>query len=998
MRVLYVEDDTLDADLTCRTLKKSAPEIVVDVVANLRDARARLEQVPLAYDLVLTDMRLPDGNGLVLLGHIRAQNFPLPVVMVTGSGDEEAVVTALHAGASDYVVKRADYLERLPATLNGAVDNFRAAAARQSRTIRVLYAEHDLYDIDLVRRQLARHAPQFQVEIAQSAAQIFDRLPAHGPTCDFDLLLLDYRLPGMNALEVLKELRQTRALNITILVVTGQGDEEIAVQALKLGAADYLVKGSDYLHRLPQALENAFFRAELLREQAALRASETRFRSLMEQSPFSIQVLSPAGQTLQVNPAWERLWGKKAETIRNYNILQDPQLAEDGILPYIEKGFAGQAAEIPPVYYSALASPALQSSICDRWVRGYIYPLKDDVGVVREVIMMHEDVTDEKLCEDAIRQIAAGVSSKTDGPFFRGLVTQLARLFNAEYAFIGVLDNQNPQTITTLAVVAHGEIVDNLTYSVENSPCKNLIEQGTCVYPQGVSELFPDAAILKDQRIESYIGAPLYDSDGHALGVIAVFGGRPMRDSATLVDILEIFAARSGAEIQRLRAEEHMHRMAFHDYLTGMPNRAKLHMHLSEAIEQAKKRRGHGAVLLIDLDHFKTINDALGHEMGDIVLREVARQLEEIVSGRAFAARMGGDEFIAVMADDGLDEPAIIAQSRRLAEDIMGRLAAPIAVGERTLSIGASIGITLFPQQGATTLDALRCVDMALYRAKELGRNNIQFFLPSMQALADERLQLERGLHDAIANGELLLNFQPQLDSDGHVTGAEVLLRWNHPSRGAISPTTFIPVAEATGAIHQVGEWVLNEACGRLAAWTDSNVPFHRHLSVNVSPWQFAHPGFVPTVRRIVIAHSLDPRRLMLEITESALLDDLTETVAKLTELRSMGIRTSLDDFGTGYSSLSYLKDLPLDELKIDQSFVKQLGLDSNSPLVEAIIAVGQHLGLSVIGEGVESTGQRDRLTALGCKNFQGYLFSRPLPEQEFLAWLSENQGLVAVN
>jgi diguanylate cyclase (GGDEF)-like protein/PAS domain S-box-containing protein len=997
MRILYVEDDARDADLACRELKKAGPKFEVEVVATLRDARVRLEQIPLPYDLVLTDISLPDGNGMLLLGHIRAHDLPLPVVMVTGAGDEETVVTALRAGASDYIVKRGEYLRRLPATLSSALDHFRTATERRSRPLRVLYAEHDANDIDLVRRHLARHAPQLLIEIAHSTSQIFDRMPAHGPKCDYDLLLLDYRLPGMNGLEVLKELRQVRALDLTIVIVSGQGDEEIAAQALKLGAVDYLVKGSGYLHRLPMVLENAYFRAELMREQAALHSSEIRFRSLMEQSPFSIQVLSPDGQTLQVNPAWEHLWGMKAEALAGYDILQDPQLVDKGVMPYIKKGFTGEATEIPPIAYHP--SPVVRGPASDRWIRAYIYPLKDEAGTVREVILMHEDVTEKKHVEDAIRLIAAGVSSETGASFFRGLVTQLAKIFDADYAFIGVLDKLEPLTVTTLAAFAHGQIASNMTYPLEATPCKNVMGQQTCVYPQGVRQLFPEDTLLQDMGAESYIGTPLFDSAGQALGLIAVLDSKPMQDSAMFVDILEIFAARSSAEIQRLRAEEYVQRMAFHDYLTGMPNRAKLHAHLSEAIEQSKNRDGHGAVLLIDLDHFKTINDALGHEMGDLVLREVARQLEEIVTGRAFAARMGGDEFIAVIADNDPDDETASVKSRQLAEDIMAKLAAPFTVGERILNIGASIGIALFPQPGATTLDALRCVDMALYRAKEMGRNNIQFFLPAMQALADERLLLERGLHQALANKELVLNFQPQLNSTGQVTGAEVLLRWHHPERGVIMPETFIPVAEESGVIHLVGEWVLDHACERLAGWADTGIPFHVHLSVNVSPWQFAHPDFVQKVRRIVAKHSADPRQLMLEITESALLDDLEETISKLEELRSMGIRTSLDDFGTGYSSLSYLKDLPLDELKIDQSFVKQLGPGSNNPLVEAIIAVGQHLGLEVIGEGVESAMQQNILNEMGCHNFQGYLFSHPLPEKEFLVWLGKNQvenGIIA--
>lgn len=990
MNILYIEDDPRDADLTCRALKKTAPQSTLDVATTLRDARTRLNNASLPYDLVLTDMHLPDGDGLDFLGYIRAHKLPLAVVMITGAGDEKTVVTALHAGADDYVVKRGDYLTRLPATLHSALMHFRTNRARQIRLLRVLYAEHNDADTDLMRRYLSRHAPQLQIEIAHTAVQVLNHLPMHNNSpCHYDLLLLDYRLLGMNGLELLKELRQVRMLDIPILIITGQGDEEIAIQALKLGATDYLLKGAEHLQRLPTALENAYFRVELMREQQALRASEHRFRSLMEQSPFSIQILSPDGQTLRVNSAWERLWGVKMEMLADYNIRQDNQLVVKGVMSYIEQGFAGKATEIPPIIYNPAETPHMPGPARDRWVRAYIYPLKDDSGAVREVVLMHEDVTEKKYTEDAIRLIAAGVSSETGEMFFHQLVTNLSKIFDADYAYIGAFGEQPPLTVTTLAIYAHGKIADNITYSLKNTPCANVAGNRTCAYPRGVRYMFPDDHMLWDMNVEGYIGTPLFDTAGQPLGLMSVLDSKPMRYTTMLVDILEIFAARAAAEIQRLRAEEHIRYMAFRDYLTGLPNRAQLHAHLSEALDQAKKGNSHGAVLLIDLDHFKTINDALGHEVGDLVLQKVARQLEDTVDGRAFAAHMGGDEFIAVMADNSQDEVATAAKGRQLAEEITARLTNPIHVGNRVLNVGASIGIALFPQQEATALDLLRCVDMALHRAKERGRNNIQFFLPSMQVHADERLKLERGLRQALANGELVLNFQPQIDSTGQVTGAEVLLRWHHPEIGVISPATFIPIAEATGLIHPVGEWVLDQACARLMAWADAGVPFHMHLSVNVSPWQFAHPDFVPQVRRIMAARNIDPQRLMLEITESVLLNDLEETISKLKDLRSMGIQASLDDFGTGYSSLSYLKDLPLDELKIDRSFVKQIEPNSDNSLIKAIIAAAQHLGLVVIAEGVESEMQRDILNKLGCHSFQGYLFSQPLPEQDFLAWLN---------
>jgi len=310
-------------------------------------------------------------------------------------------------------------------------------------------------------------------------------------------------------------------------------------------------------------------------------------------------------------------------------------------------------------------------------------------------------------------------------------------------------------------------------------------------------------------------------------------------------------------------------------------------------------------------------------------------------------------------------------------------------VGERILNVGASIGVVLFPgQHGESELDVLRHAEIALYHAKSMGRGNVQFFLPSLQAMAETRLRLEEGLRRAIANEELALHFQPQIDAAGQMVGAEALVRWNHPERGQVPPDEFVPVAEASGLIHPLGTWVLERACERFAAWLREGAPFIGHLSINVSPWQFAREDFVQQVTRVLEKFQLPPGRLMLEVTESVLLYDREGTIHKLHALRALGIGVALDDFGTGYSSLAYLKDLPLDILKIDQAFVHELDGASDHPLVETIVAIGRHMRLGVIAEGVETKLQRDILVRLGCESFQGYLFAKPLAEADFLKWL----------
>jgi diguanylate cyclase (GGDEF)-like protein/PAS domain S-box-containing protein len=723
-----------------------------------------------------------------------------------------------------------------------------------------------------------------------------------------------------------------------------------------------------------------------------LLSSERRFRSLVEQSPFSIQVLSPDGRTRQVNPAWEKLWGVKGEALAPYNILEDRQLMEKGAMPYIAQGFAGTPAEIPPIVYNPRDNPVMRGPTRDRWVQSFVYPIKDSAGVISDVILMHQDVTDKKRVEDAIRLIATGVSAATGEQFFQQLVLNLAKVFGAEYAFIGRLDKSDAERIHPLAFCAHGVIVPGQSYSLTGTPCANVVGQSTCVYPRHVQRLFPEDRMLAELRVEGYIGTPLFDAQGNPLGLVVVLDDRPLERIEQGKEILEIFAARAGAEMQRERAEARIRRMAYQDYLTGLASRAQLQERLAEAVRRVRPV-GSGALLLIDLDHFKTINDALGHDVGDELLRAVAQRLTEAAPQDALVARLGGDEFV-VMINTGMPGTAGAEVAvRKLAQRIMTQLSRPMFVGERAFTIGASVGVALFPENGENELDILRHADLALYQAKNTGRGVIQVYQPSLQAAAANRLQLEEGLHRAMTKGELELYYQPQLDGAGRVTGGEVLLRWHHPELGDVSPATFIPVAEETGLIHTIGGWVFMQACTRLTEWLHTGAPFSGCLAINVCPWQFSRPDFLEQVRHTLDTHDIDPRRLVLEITETALLDGLGDTIEKLKALRALGLGVALDDFGTGYSSLSYLRDLPLDQLKIDKVFIGELSNEIEHPLAESMIAIGKHMNLDVVAEGVETEAQRAKLVELGCDCFQGFLFCQPLPEEDFLQWLCDNEG-----
>lgn len=445
---------------------------------------------------------------------------------------------------------------------------------------------------------------------------------------------------------------------------------------------------------------------------------------------------------------------------------------------------------------------------------------------------------------------------------------------------------------------------------------------------------------------------------------------------------------------ERKQAEAKIEHQAYYDILTDLPNRSLLLERLDLALNRSRRHGYSGALLLIDLDRFKTINDSLGHGVGDQLLCEVSERLAGVLGDGDTVARIGGDEFVVLLTDLGRNIPETQRKAQAIADRIMQILSFPVLIRDHELYITPSIGITLFPIQEEDAGAVLKHSDTAMYRAKSSGRNTIRFFLPDMQEEADERLGLEKDLRLAIAHNQLRLYFQPQIDSDGNVFGAEGLLRWEHPEHGMIMPDRFIPVAEETGLILPIGDWVLRTACRLITRWSGAEIgTLLKHIAINVSPWQFRQPDFPERVERILADTGADPRKLGLELTEGVVIDNVADTVEKMASFKALGVKISIDDFGTGYSSLAYLKKLPLDILKIDRSFVEEVLVDeSNAAIVETIISMADHLGLDVVAEGVETRGQLKFLRDKGCKRYQGYYFSKPLPVDEFEAFVAERR------
>jgi diguanylate cyclase (GGDEF)-like protein/PAS domain S-box-containing protein len=436
---------------------------------------------------------------------------------------------------------------------------------------------------------------------------------------------------------------------------------------------------------------------------------------------------------------------------------------------------------------------------------------------------------------------------------------------------------------------------------------------------------------------------------------------------------------------QRKATEEEIKRLAFYDPLTQLPNRRLLTDRLEQALISCTRTKQHGALMFLDLDKFKTLNDTLGHAMGDLLLQSVSERLTQAVRECDTVARLGGDEFVVLLENLSTDDIAAANEVEAVGNKILRALSAPHTLAGNPYRSTSSMGITVFKDQSLPLDELMKHADMAMYQAKEAGRNTLRFYDPHMQTNVMVRAQSEAELRQAIDGLQFVLHFQPQLDAGLRVTGAEVLLRWQHPVRGLVSPAEFIPLAEDTGLILPLGAWVLEATCQQLVRWAASPTYGHLVLSVNVSARQFNQPDFATSVLDVLQRTGAPANRLKLELTESLLVNDMAGVVAKMSHLKAQGISFSLDDFGTGYSSLSYLKQLPLDQLKIDQSFVRDVLTDPNdASIARMVIALGRSMGLEVIAEGVETQAQHDFLLAEGCHAFQGYLFGRPMPCDAF--------------
>jgi diguanylate cyclase (GGDEF)-like protein/PAS domain S-box-containing protein len=769
-----------------------------------------------------------------------------------------------------------------------------------------------------------------------------------------DIILSDFSLPSFDGREALA-IAQQRCPATPMLMVTGAIGDELAVELLKAGARDYILK--DRLARLPSAVRRALAEAEEIRQrqatEQALRESEEKFRTMSASAQDAIILVDIDARV--------RFWNAAAERIFGYP--KDAALGKDIFELAAPERLAAEYRTIFSHFRNAGSGTILGDSTELRARRqdGSEFHLEASVsGIVVDgrwhAIGIGRDISERKRAEAKLRQAQRVFDHTTEGI----VVTDAeANIVAVNKAFSTITGYDEIEILGKNCRVLKSGQQDDFFYQ---NMWASLIRAGTWAGEvwnrRKNGEVYPEWLTISAVESE-------YQQTTHYVGVFS--DTTAIKKSQLALDFL-----------------------AHHDALTELPNRLLCKSLLEHAVERARSQNSLLAVLFVDLDRFKSVNDSLGHPAGDQLLRIVSRRMKEHLRSGDTLARMGGDEFAVI-----LEQETSVAGVAALASKFAEALARPLRIEDHDLYVTASIGVCVFPEDGADADTLLRNADLAMDQAKAIGRNTFQFFTASLAADVKERLALENALHGALDRNELTVHYQPQLDlASGRMIGVEALARWQHRELGWIPPARFIPIAEEMGIVRQIGVGVLRQACRQLREWRDQGLAIPR-VAVNLSVRQIEQDDLLDVVRNALADSGLAADCLELEVTESLIMKQPEKAAAVMTDLRDMGVILAIDDFGTGYSSLSYLKRLPLHRLKIDYSFVRDINLDPNDEaIVRAVISLARNLGLDVLAEGIERDEQASWLLREGCRSGQGYLFGRPVAPEELLkVWLARQNS-----
>lgn len=670
------------------------------------------------------------------------------------------------------------------------------------------------------------------------------------------------------------------------------------------------------------------------------------------------------GKIVYVNEAFTRMTAFTPEDAvgRTPRILFGPQTDREQLNHVRNALSRGESARVELVNYRRDGSAY--------WVEVNFVPILEQDDQPAHWVAVQREITERKRAEDLERDRSRVLEMVTRNEPLERILTQLTAM----------MERQCPDLICSVLLVRNGEMVQVAGAAMTGEEIRGfrlLPAAGASSNPPS-----PVPALLGGVHWQF----PILSGSGAALGAFAVSFRTRRKPTLEELDLISKASRLAAIAIEQRQLTDKLAYQAHHDALTGLPNRTLFDERLNRAIAQARRQGWMLAVMFIDLDRFKQINDTLGHTVGDALLQQVARRLEGCIRKTDTLARMGGDEFTLLLTE--IRDPQYV---NVIAQKLLDALQAPFHLDNHELFVTASIGISLYPKDGLDAATLERNADSAMYKAKSLGKNNFQIFVPEINASVMEAMEIENALRRALENQEFQLRYQPQVNlDDGSLAGLEALLVWNHPRLGVIPPSQFIPVAEESGLINPIGTWVLNYACQQNAAWQRQGLAVVQ-VAVNVSIMQFTRPGFVDVVSSALANSGLKPSLLELELTESVVMGNVNESRRQLERLRRLGVGISIDDFGTGYSSLSYLGSLPIDTLKIDQSFLEKVDSEpKKQQLVKAIVELAHGLKLKVVAEGVETEAQLEALRQVGCDRVQGYLTGEPIPPNEVARLLAQ--------